>query len=157
MHYSSLSFSQPSTQSNVLMVSSRRSNLFLILLVVDCSSLTDPANGSVTHTAGKTFRQTATYSCNTGYTLVGDSSRTCQATGNSSGSAPSCEGVLLKTNLIFIICAFSQQSCTCIWASYIVSWFGDLIAKQLSVRLLILPCLSYVGGVGYRFTNWTLY
>ena len=70
--------------------------IFIILIVVDCGSLTDPANGSVTHTAGTTFGQTATYSCNTGYNLVGDSTRTCQATGVWSGSAPTCEGMLLK-------------------------------------------------------------
>ena len=72
--------------------------IFIILIVVDCGSLTDPGNGSVTHTAGTTFGQTATYSCNTGYNLVGDSTRTCQATGVWSGSAPTCEGMLLKGN-----------------------------------------------------------
>ena len=71
-------------------------DVFLILTAVDCGSLTDPANGSVTHTSGTTFGQTATYSCNTGYNLVGDSTRTCQATGNWSGSAPTCQGLLLK-------------------------------------------------------------
>ena len=70
--------------------------IFIILIVVDCGSLTDPANGSVTHTAGTTFGQTATYSCNTGYNLVGDSTRTCQATGVWSGTAPTCQGMLLK-------------------------------------------------------------
>ena len=64
-----------------------------LLTVVDCGSLTDPDNGLVTRTAGTTFGQTATYSCNTGYNLVGDSIRTCQATGNWSGSAPTCEGI----------------------------------------------------------------
>ena len=63
--------------------------------VVDCSTLTSPANGQVSHTAGTTFGQTATYSCNTGYNLVGDSTRTCQATGEWSGSAPTCQGMLL--------------------------------------------------------------
>ena len=70
--------------------------IFLILIVVDCGSLTAPANGSVTHTSGTTFGQTATYTCNTGYNLVGDSTRTCQATGEWSGSAPTCQGMLLK-------------------------------------------------------------
>ena len=70
--------------------------IFIILIVVDCGNLTDPAQGEVNHTAGTTFRQTATYSCNTGYNLVGDSTRTCQATGVWSGSAPTCEGMLLK-------------------------------------------------------------
>ena len=65
----------------------------LISAVVDCGNLTGPANGSVNHTAGTIFRQTATYSCNTDYNLVGDSIRTCQTTGNWSGSAPTCQGM----------------------------------------------------------------
>ena len=78
--------------------------ILLISTVVDCGSLTDPANGSVTHTSGTTFGQTATYTCNTGYNLVGDSTRTCQATGEWSGSAPTCEGMLLKDDLTYIAC-----------------------------------------------------
>ena len=71
-------------------------DVFLSLTVVDCGNLTYPVNGSVTHTSGTTFEQTATYTCNTGYNLVGDSTRTCHATGNWSGSAPTCVGMLLK-------------------------------------------------------------
>ena len=83
--------------------------------------MTDPANGQVTHTFATTFGQTATYSCNTGYNLVENSTRTCQAVGNWSGSAPTCQGMLLKTNLILILCAFLQHCCMCTWALYIVS------------------------------------
>ena len=71
----------------------RTCNIFLILTAVDCGPLTDPANGQVDHTAGTTVGQNATYSCNTGYNLVGDSIRTCQATRNWSGRAPTCQGV----------------------------------------------------------------
>ena len=70
--------------------------IFLISVVVDCGDLTDPANGQVDLTSGTTFGQTATYSCNTGYNLVGDSTRTCQATGVWSGSAPTCQGVYVS-------------------------------------------------------------
>ena len=66
----------------------------LLSTVVDCRVLTDPANGQVNHAAGTTFGQTTTYSCNTGYNLVGDSTRTCQATGLWSGSEPTCQGML---------------------------------------------------------------
>ena len=62
---------------------------------MDCSTLTDPADGQVSYTAGTTFGQTATYSCDTGYTLVGDSNQTCRATGVWSGCAPTCQGMLL--------------------------------------------------------------
>ena len=87
---------------------------------MDCGNLNGPANGSV-NASRTTFRQTATYSCNTGYNLVGDSTRTCQATGVWSGSAPTCQGVLLKSNLIHILYAFLQQCCMCTWALYVVS------------------------------------
>ena len=76
-------------------------NLLPLILTVDCGNLTDPANGRVDYTAGTTNGQIATYSCNTGYNLVGDSTRTCQATGNWSGSAPTCAGIQ----------AYTQETC----------------------------------------------
>ena len=63
---------------------------------MDCGFLTDPANGQVSHTAGTTFGQMATYSCDTGYNLVGDGNQTCRATGVWSGCAPTCQGMLLE-------------------------------------------------------------
>ena len=71
----------------------------LVLTVVDCGNLTNPTNGQVDHTAGTSLGQTGIYSCDTGYNLVGDSPRTCQATGNWSGSPPTCQGVLLRGDL----------------------------------------------------------
>ena len=64
---------------------------------MNCSTLTEPANGQISYTAGATFGQTASYSCNAGYNLVGDSNRICHATGVWSGSAPTCQGMLLLT------------------------------------------------------------
>ena len=80
----------------------RLSYVFLSLTAVHCGNLTDPSNGSVNHTTGTTIGENATYSCDTGYNLVGDSIRTCQATGNWSGSAPTCLGILLS-NIIYHI------------------------------------------------------
>ena len=80
------------------------------MTAIDCGSLTDPASGLVDLTHGTTFVQTATYSCNTGYNLVGDSTRTCQATGEWSGSAPTCEGMLVKSNLNLFICTYTQET-----------------------------------------------
>ena len=70
-------------------------DIFLLLTAVDCGTLNNPANGQVSHTGRTTYRQTATYSCDTGYNLVGVSTRTCQATGVWSGSVPTCQGMLL--------------------------------------------------------------
>ena len=77
------------------MVWSCVTDVFLLLTVVECGTLNATTNGQVNHTAGTTFGQTATYSCDTGYNLVGNSTRTCQADGVWSGSEPTCQGVLL--------------------------------------------------------------
>ena len=62
---------------------------------MNCDTLTNPANGQVSHTAGTTFGQIATYSWNTGYDLVGDNTRMCQATGVWSENVPICHGMFL--------------------------------------------------------------
>ena len=66
---------------------------------MNCSTLSSPANGQVSHFAGTAFGQTATYSCDTGYNLVGDSTRMCQANGRWSGSEPICQGRLLMESI----------------------------------------------------------
>ena len=70
-------------------------DVFILLTVVDCGTLTNPVNGQVSHTAGTTFGQTANYSCDTGYNLVGNSLRTCQDTGVWSGSTPGSQGTFI--------------------------------------------------------------
>ena len=69
--------------------------MHIFLTAVDCRALINPANGQVIHTAGTTYGQTATYSCNTGYNLAGNSTRTCLATGRWSSSVPTCQGRLI--------------------------------------------------------------
>ena len=76
---------------------------------MDCGPLTELANGQVIHTAGTRLGQTATYNRNTGYNLVGDSTRDCQASGNWSGSAPTCQGVLLKGDDTLFMCVCTQK------------------------------------------------
>ena len=89
----------------------------LPLTVKDCGGLTDPANGQVSHPDGTTFGQTATYSCSTGYNLVGDSTRMCEATGMWSGSAPICQGMLLLPTI----------KCVC--------WGGPPLTPHVPARL----------------------
>ncbi|XP_064387176.1 uncharacterized protein LOC135335578 [Halichondria panicea] len=60
---------------------------------IDCGSLDTPSNGAVDTSSGTTFMMTATYTCNTGYTLVGDTTRTCGADGEWSPIAPVCNPV----------------------------------------------------------------
>ena len=67
---------------------------------MDCGTLANPANGQVSHTAGTTFEQNATYICNMGYNLEGDITRMCQANGNWSGDAPTCQRTFLLNSAI---------------------------------------------------------
>ena len=57
---------------------------------VDCGSFTAPANGDVTQ-PDTTFMGVATFACDAGYVLNGDASSTCQADGNWSTPAPTCD------------------------------------------------------------------
>ncbi len=58
--------------------------------VVTCPALTNPDNGVVT-LPNNNLESTATYTCDNGYTLTGDTTtRTCQANGMWSGSDPTC-------------------------------------------------------------------
>ena len=96
------------------------------LAVVNCGTLSNPANGQVSHTGGTTLGQTATYSCNTGYSLVGDSTRTCQSTGVWSGSVPTCPRMLLCAQQmpVFSVYSFVKNSILCMTqdASYMYSY-----------------------------------
>ena len=58
---------------------------------VSCGQLVDPSNGRVDTSAGTSFGDVARYSCDTGYTRNGPAERTCQANGEWSGSAPTCD------------------------------------------------------------------
>jgi len=60
-----------------------------LILVVDCGSLQDPQDGQVV-LSGTIFGSTATYTCNTGFVLLGDETRICQANGEWSGLIPLC-------------------------------------------------------------------
>ena len=62
----------------------------------DCDPLTDPDNGMVDIGSGGeiTPGTQANYSCNAGYRLVGQRSRSCGVDGNWSGSEPQCTSTL---------------------------------------------------------------
>ncbi len=79
--------------------------------VVDCGPLTDPTNGMV-DIPTTTFESTATYSCtNNGYTLNGDMTRTCLATGDWSGSEPACDSTLIISTLVHCVhCCITASS-----------------------------------------------
>ena len=57
-----------------------------------CSELSSPTNGQVFWT-GLTNGSTATYTCDSGYLLIGDETRTCLSSGVWSGQEPTCESM----------------------------------------------------------------
>lgn len=59
---------------------------------MECGVLVDPANGRVTLSMGRSVTSEASYTCNEGFTLSGDTMRTCQPDGEWSGSEPTCSG-----------------------------------------------------------------
>ena len=63
-----------------------------------CPDLTDPANGMVVM-SGTLVGNTATYSCNSGFALVGAQTVTCQANGMWSDPLPTCEPIGMKSPL----------------------------------------------------------
>ena len=64
---------------------------FVLLSNTVCpADLTAPTNGAVT-VSGVTTGDTAVYSCEDGYVLVGDMIRTCMSNSEWSGEAPVCQ------------------------------------------------------------------
>ena len=61
---------------------------------------------------GNTFNSTATYSCDNGYSLDGDSIRTCLVTGGWSGTAPTCTGIWYENSCISgVLCVLVSKAC----------------------------------------------
>ena len=65
---------------------------------VDCKVPPGIENGSVSAPA-TTLGSVASYTCNTGYSLSGAPTRTCQADGTWSGTAPTCIAEMLKLTI----------------------------------------------------------
>ena len=58
---------------------------------MNCGPLESPSNGTLDTSSGTTYPETATYTCDPGYQLVGATARTCQDNGEWSSSEPDCE------------------------------------------------------------------
>ena len=67
-------------------------NIMSSLTVIQCPGLPNIPNGAVDTSGGTNYKCTAVYTCDTGYVLNGNITRTCQEDANWSGSEPTCEG-----------------------------------------------------------------
>ena len=63
---------------------------FLLSSVVDCGSLSHPTNGLVMFSMS-TFGAMATYMCDEGFNLIGNSTQLCLANGSWEGTVPTCQ------------------------------------------------------------------
>ncbi len=74
--------------------------------IVTCSALISLTNGDIDYGGGSPDNRpvdtVATYTCNPGYTLIGDSTRTCGSDGVWSGSDPICQRKL--NGLCTVVC-----------------------------------------------------
>ena len=59
---------------------------------VQCPTIDPPSNSGLEIAGPGGYEDVATYSCDTGFSLVGMSERSCQSDGTWSGSEPTCEG-----------------------------------------------------------------
>ena len=64
-----------------------------VVAVVDCGVLPAPRNGQV-EMSGTSVADKASYSCNSGFMLMGSRMRSCLDNGQWSETAPTCESKL---------------------------------------------------------------
>lgn len=64
--------------------------LSIAATVTHCGTLRDPTNGRVI-ISGTTVYSTATYQCDSGYSISGTFTRVCRNNGEWSGTAPTCK------------------------------------------------------------------
>ena len=66
----------------------------LIIYIVSCPNLTQPNNGMINCSLGddrvSSFEDTCSFTCNTGYELIGSETWTCQDDGSWSSSDANC-------------------------------------------------------------------
>ena len=81
-------------------------------IVITCSDLPSPTFGDIDYggagsTDNRPVNTVATYTCNTGYTLNGGTTRTCGSDGVWSGSTPTCQR---KWNGLCTVCLLRVSS-----------------------------------------------
>ncbi len=80
-----------------------------------CPDLIVPANGMISYNMGiaslRPVNTVATYTCDTGYTLNGGTTRTCGSGGSWSGSAPNCVGEFCgcTVNVSTLVCRYTRK------------------------------------------------
>ena len=122
----------------------RKALYFIDQNITACDQLDDPLHGSVSTPDGIVFEATATYSCESGFELEGESTATCQADGTWSSLQPQCLRICKHTDKLL---EFRWVQIALIYfytATKGISWILlIMIIKLMLSRLLIrLPGTS---------------
>ena len=68
--------------------------MLVYLIIVSCSSLTNPNNGMINCSLGDdgvpSYEDTCSFTCDTGYELISSDKRTCQSDGSWSSTVAMC-------------------------------------------------------------------
>ena len=68
--------------------------MYIIILIVSCSSLTNPNNGTINCSLGDdgipSYEDTCSFTCDSGYELTGNATRSCQSDGSWNGTEVVC-------------------------------------------------------------------
>ena len=66
----------------------------MLSAAISCIAPAQPENGNISPVLSSyTYQQQVTFSCNTGYSIVGDATSTCVAVNMWSKAVPICEGM----------------------------------------------------------------
>ena len=74
----------------------RVSHSLLPSIAIDCGSPGNLDNGIITPGDNTSLGATVTFTCNSGYTLQGMNSRTCQSNGRWNNEVPVCQGTYIQ-------------------------------------------------------------
>ena len=73
--------------------------LSLLHVAINCGDPGTPTNGQRS-LSSTTYNSVVTYTCDVGYTLQGSNSRTCQSSGQWSGSVPQCQRKFIRFQIL---------------------------------------------------------
>ena len=69
----------------------------IVSFISECPALSSPDHGQVTPGGSVPYPDTVNYTCNSGFNIIGETTRNCQSDGSWSGTDPTCieKGIIL--------------------------------------------------------------
>ena len=138
--------------------SSKIANIFFSsMTVINCGNPPAPSNGRVlsidvpSNQDPNAYLSTVTYACNTGYTMIGSATRTCEKCGTWSGTTPVCQR---KT--IFLKCHIFLSVSILIIMIFLCFHFQRLLNIHRLQRLTLSQHAAPVKFMKFHTYRWSL-